>query len=96
MVALMTVSSDDVRAVARLARLDLTDEEVERFRRELSTILEYVEQLGALEAGRAAEPSAPDHPPREDIVDAWGNLRALHAAAPDWIDGYFRVPRVVE
>ena len=92
----MTVSSDDVRAVARLARLDLTDEEIERFRRELSTILEYVEQLGALEAGRAAEAAAPDHPPRGDVVDAWEDLRALHAAAPDWIDGYFRVPRAVE
>lgn len=92
----MSVSSDDVRHIARLARLELTDEEVERLRRELSTILGYVEQLGALDAGRAAEPAAPDQPPRPDVVKEWGDVRPLHAAAPDFADGYFRVPRVIE
>lgn len=92
----MTVSSEDVRNVARLARLDLTDEEVERFRRELSTILAYVEQLDTLEAGRAAEPAAPDQPLRTDAVETWADLRSLREAAPDLVDGYFRVPRVIE
>lgn len=92
----MTVSSNDVRYVAGLARLDLTDEEVERFRRELSTILKYVQQLETLEAGRAAEPPAPDQPLRRDAVDAWKDLRPLLEAAPDLVDGYFRVPRVIE
>ena len=92
----MTVSATDVRHIARLARLDLTDEEVERFGRELSAILEYVEQLGGLEAGAAAEPEAPDQPPRPDRVVPWGDVAPLHAAAPDLVDGYFRVPRVIE
>jgi aspartyl-tRNA(Asn)/glutamyl-tRNA(Gln) amidotransferase subunit C len=85
-----------VRYVAGLARLDLTDEEVERFRRELSTILKYVQQLETLEVGRAAEPPAPDQPLRRDAVDAWKDLRPLLEAAPDLVDGYFRVPRVIE
>ena len=92
----MSVSSDDVRHIARLARLDVTDEEVERFRHELSTILGYVEQLEALEAGRAAEPAAPNHPLRSDAVEAWEDLSSLREAAPDLVDGYFRVPRVIE
>ena len=92
----MSVSSDDVRHIARLARLELTDQEVERFRRELSTILGYVEQLGTLDAGHAAEPAAPAQPPRPDVVKEWGDVRPLHEAAPDFEDGYFRVPRVIE
>jgi aspartyl-tRNA(Asn)/glutamyl-tRNA(Gln) amidotransferase subunit C len=92
----VTVSSDDVRHIARLARLELTDEEVERFRRELSTILGYVEQLETLDAGSAAELSAPTQPLRPDVIEEWGDVRSLHEAAPDFHDGYFRVPRVIE
>jgi len=92
----MTVTPADVRHIARLARLDLTAEEVERFGRELTKILEYVEQLGTLEAGSAAEPPPPDQPLREDRVEPWKDVRRLLEAAPDGVDGYFRVPRVIE
>ena len=92
----MDISSEDVRQVARLARLELTDDEVERFRRELSTILDYVEQLERLEAGTAAEPSAPDQPLRGDVVEEWGEVGLLRKAAPDFVEGFFRVPRVIE
>ncbi|HCI03323.1 MAG: Asp-tRNA(Asn)/Glu-tRNA(Gln) amidotransferase subunit GatC [Candidatus Peribacteraceae bacterium] len=40
-----SLSSDDVRHIAKLARLNLSDEEVEKFTKELSSILEYVDQL---------------------------------------------------
>jgi aspartyl-tRNA(Asn)/glutamyl-tRNA(Gln) amidotransferase subunit C len=90
------ISADDVRHIARLARLDLTDEEVERFRRELSTILAYVEQLDSLEAGIAADPAAPDQPLREDAIVVWPDVTPLHEAAPDFAGGFFRVPRVIE
>ena len=92
----MTVSANDVRHIARLARLDLTAEEIERFGRELSAILDYVEQLGTLEAGAAAEPEAPDQPLRPDRVEPWGDVTPLQSAAPDPVDGFFRVPRVIE
>jgi aspartyl-tRNA(Asn)/glutamyl-tRNA(Gln) amidotransferase subunit C len=39
------LSRDDVLKLARLARLDLTDEEIERYSKELTEILHYVEQL---------------------------------------------------
>jgi len=39
------LSRDDVLKLARLARLTITDEEVEKYRQELSEILKYVEQL---------------------------------------------------
>jgi aspartyl-tRNA(Asn)/glutamyl-tRNA(Gln) amidotransferase subunit C len=92
----VTVSPEDVRHIARLARLELTDEEVERFRRELSTILAYVEKLEELEAGSAAEPGKPDQPLRADVIVEWPDVTPLHRAAPDFAGGFFRVPRVIE
>ena len=41
----MTIDKDTVRHVALLARLELTDEELERYARELSAVLDYVAQL---------------------------------------------------
>lgn len=43
------LSRDDVLKLARLARLDLSDEEVANFPKELTEILHYVEQLGAVD-----------------------------------------------
>jgi aspartyl-tRNA(Asn)/glutamyl-tRNA(Gln) amidotransferase subunit C len=92
----MSISAEDVRHIAGLARLDLSDEEVERFRGELSKILEYVAQLDRVEATSAAEPEDPDQPPRPDRVEPWPDVAPLHAEAPDFDGGFFRVPRVVE
>ncbi|CAN5300844.1 MAG: Asp-tRNA(Asn)/Glu-tRNA(Gln) amidotransferase subunit GatC [Gemmatimonadetes bacterium] len=92
----MTISAADVRHIARLARLELTGEEVERLRGELSAILEYVARLEPLAAGRAADPGRPQQPLREDRAQPYPDARALQAQAPDFADGFFRVPRVVE
>lgn len=43
------LSDEDVLKLARLSRLHLTDEEVRRFKKEISTILAYVEQLQAVD-----------------------------------------------
>ena len=42
---LMLLSKDEVRKIARLARLNLSDEEIERYQKELSEILDYVKKL---------------------------------------------------
>ncbi|HKY61571.1 MAG TPA: Asp-tRNA(Asn)/Glu-tRNA(Gln) amidotransferase subunit GatC [Gemmatimonadota bacterium] len=91
----MSIGADDVRHIARLARLDLSEEEVQRFRRELSAILEYVNRLEELEPGRAAQPEPPDQPLREDRVVGWPDPSWFLDQAPSR-DGFFLVPRVVE
>lgn len=91
----MSISAEDVRHIAGLARLELSEEEVQRFRRELSAILDYVAQLEELEAGRAAEPEPPDQPLRDDVVAPWPDPSWFLAQAPSH-DGLFSVPRVVE
>lgn len=92
----MTISADDVRHIARLARLDLSEQEVERFEAELSKILDYVAQLEEVETEAAAEPEAPDSPLRPDAPEPWPDVAPLHEEAPDLEDGYVIVPRVIE
>jgi aspartyl-tRNA(Asn)/glutamyl-tRNA(Gln) amidotransferase subunit C len=97
----MTLSREDVRRIARLARLTLSPEEEERFRDQLSAILGYVEQLGeldlegvepmthALAAGEAA-PLRADVPARcLDPEDALANAPAREGT-------WFKVPRIIE
>jgi aspartyl-tRNA(Asn)/glutamyl-tRNA(Gln) amidotransferase subunit C len=89
------IDRDQVLHVARLARLDLTDEEVARTAGELSGILDHIERIGELDLREVAPTShvvalenvlRPDEPspslPRE---------RAL-AGAPDATEAGFRVP----
>lgn len=89
------LSSDQVLHVARLARLELTPEEVERFGGELSKVLDHIELIGQLELD--------DVPPTSHVVDVENALRADEprpsmpveqalASAPDPADGGFRVP----
>ena len=91
----MTIDSVEVRRIARLARLDLHDAEVERLARELESILKFVAVLD--EIGPGSGPSTlPGRPlealrrddPRESLEpdEALRNAPAAEA-------GFFRVPR---
>ena len=53
----MSLTKDEVRHIAKLARLNLSDEEVEKFTKELSSILEYVDQLQEVDT-KGVEPTA--------------------------------------
>jgi len=95
----MQIDEATVRRVAKLARLALEDREVEPLARELSTILDWVEQLGEVDV-TGVEPmtSVGDlHlPMREDGVTD-GEIRdKVLANAPDAREGFYVVPKVVE
>jgi aspartyl-tRNA(Asn)/glutamyl-tRNA(Gln) amidotransferase subunit C len=90
------LSSDQVLHVARLARLELTPEEVERFGGELSKVLDHIETIDQL--GDLADVAPTSH-----VVDVENALRADEprpsmpvetalASAPDAAMGGFRVP----
>ena len=51
----MSLTTDQVKHIAKLSRLHLTDEEVETYRTQLDSILEYVEQLGAADTSGVSE-----------------------------------------
>ena len=98
----MKITEQEVRYVAGLANLNLSDAEVARFQVDLDQILEHMDKLNELDTGDAAPMSqvlyeAEDTATlRADVpVPPLGNQAAL-ANAPDSGAGYFKVPRVIE
>ena len=91
----MALTREEVLHVARLARLALTDEEVERFREQLSAILDAVGTVAELDLADV-EPTS--HP--LDVVNVWAEdeprpslpLDEALANAPDREGSFFRVP----
>ena len=90
----MNLSLEEVRHVAELAKLSLSEEEIEQFANQLSDILSYAERLRALDTSHVAPTPYPlplDNVFREDEPgDCLTNEEAL-ANAPDSADGFFRV-----
>jgi aspartyl-tRNA(Asn)/glutamyl-tRNA(Gln) amidotransferase subunit C len=91
----MAISRDEVLHVAGLARLDLSEDEIERFREQLNAILEAVGKVAELDLSDV-EPTA--HP--LDLVNAWAedeprpplSVDEALANAPDREGDFFRVP----
>jgi len=91
----VAISRDEVLHVARLARLALTDEEVERLGAQLNAILEAVGKVAELDL-KDVEPTA--HP--LELVNVWAEdepraslaVEEALANAPDREAGFFRVP----
>jgi aspartyl-tRNA(Asn)/glutamyl-tRNA(Gln) amidotransferase subunit C len=96
------ITEREVRYVAELANLRLTDEEIAQFEKELSGILDHFDRLKEIDT-TGVEPMAQvlfeageSATLREDVpVEPIGNEAAL-ANAPQPRAGYFKVPKVVE
>ena len=97
----MSLSLDEVRRIAVLARLKLSPEEEQVFRGQLSAILDYVEQLKELDVS-GVEPmthalAAGDLPPlRDDVVRPSLSPEEALANAPAREGTCFKVPRIIE
>jgi aspartyl-tRNA(Asn)/glutamyl-tRNA(Gln) amidotransferase subunit C len=95
----MSVTSEQVRHIAKLARIAMSDEELERFVPELNNILGWVEQLAEVDTD-GVQPLATVVEQklrlREDVVND-GNIRdEVLANAPEAQHGFFAVPKVIE
>ncbi len=95
----MSVTNEQVRHIARLARIAMSDEEIERLAPELNNILSWVEQLDEVNT-EGVEPltAVIDQKlrPRGDAVTE-GNIRdEILANAPEAQHGFFAVPKVIE
>lgn len=93
------ISVEQVRHVARLARLELTEDEEKRLQDELSAILAYVDKLNELDTD-SVEPTAQvgeaGTPMREDKVTNQPDPEAMLANAPAREGNLFKVPRIIE
>jgi aspartyl-tRNA(Asn)/glutamyl-tRNA(Gln) amidotransferase subunit C len=95
----MTLTIEEVEHIAQLARLKLTAQEIERYRQQLSAILDYADRLQAVDTT--------DIPPTSSVLPARSVLREDKARpglsreellknAPDSENGQFRVPPVLD
>ncbi len=95
----MKLDREQVEHVARLARLELTDDEAQRYAHQLSDILTHMETLAELDTA-GVEPTSHVLPlgnvMREDEPGESLSLEEALANAPDVDRGCFRVPRIVE
>lgn len=95
----MSLTPEQVRKVATLARLQLDDDQVDAYARELSNILDLVESL---EAADTASVTPMAHPLdltarlRDDVVTEGDEREAFQAIAPAVEDGVYLVPKVIE
>lgn len=92
------ISRDDVAHVARLARLQLTDDELELFTEQLGAVLDHAGDVAALDTA-GVPPTAHPLPLRNvlraDVPVPGVDRDEVLAAAPAVEDGRFRVPRIL-
>lgn len=92
------LTREDVLHVAHLARLALTDAEVDEFRDQLEGILEHAEDVAALDIADVpptAHPLPLVNVLRPDVVRPGADRAEVLAVAPDAVDDRFRVPRIL-
>jgi aspartyl-tRNA(Asn)/glutamyl-tRNA(Gln) amidotransferase subunit C len=97
--AVAKITREEVEHVARLARLELSEDEKGRMTAQLDAILGYIEKLNQLDTS-AVEPTSTVIPMvsvmREDEVRPSLTQDQALANAPDREDIFFRVPRIIE
>ncbi len=94
-----TITTDDVRHLAQLSNLQLSDDEVANLQTDLGNILNYIDQLGALDT-TGVEPTYQvtglENVWRDDVVEQTDVTREkLLGLAPDSVDNALKVPQVL-
>ena len=95
----MSLTTDDVRRIARLARLEVSDAETEHTRDQLNGILTFIEQLQAVDtSGVTPMAHAVDvvQRLRPDAVTETDRRQAFQKVAPETEAGLYLVPQVIE
>lgn len=92
----------DVKKVAALAHLEMTEEESERFAPQMAGIIAYIEKLSQLDttdiepmAGGFADETVSSGAGREDVVLPSLGQEAATSEAPSASEGHFQVPKVL-
>jgi aspartyl-tRNA(Asn)/glutamyl-tRNA(Gln) amidotransferase subunit C len=95
----LKIDREEVKHVARLARLELSEEEIERFTAQLSAILEYMDQLNEVNT-EGIEPTSHilefTNVFKKDQVEIgpWGSVSLSNAPAQE--HKHYKVPKIIE
>lgn len=95
----MSLTADDVRKVARLARLGLDEGAIAEYATQLSSILDVVDHLESADTDNVAPMSHPldlTARLRPDVAQPTVDREAFQSIAPDTAEGLYRVPKVIE
>jgi aspartyl-tRNA(Asn)/glutamyl-tRNA(Gln) amidotransferase subunit C len=95
----MAIDAATVRKVARLARIAEPEEKLEALAKELSGILNWIEQLGEVDTDGVEPMTSAVHTPlpmREDVVTDGGDPEKVLSNAPKRAGHFYVVPKVVE
>lgn len=95
----MSLNNKTVHDIARLARLEIQDSEVEKYRDELSNILDLVAQMEAVDTTDVAPMTHPFDATlrlRNDEVTEINNRDKFQSIAPNAEDGLYLVPKVID
>lgn len=95
----MSLDSKTVSKVASLARLEISAEEAEKYGPQLSNIINFVEQLNEVDTDNVEPLASPVDITlrlREDAVTDGDMQEKILANAPETLEGFFVVPKVVE
>ncbi len=91
------ISKEEVKHIAKLARLGLTEKEIDKFQRELSLILDYIEKLkevDVLNTAPASHAILVENVTRDDETSSRPGGKKLLDLAPDKKDGFLKVKSV--
>ena len=95
----MKIDKNTINKIARLSRIKLNDKESEDYINDLNSILDWVEQLNEVDTENV-EPlsniSSSILPKREDVSKDTNSSEEILENAPDKLEGFFAVPKVVE
>ena len=95
----MAISADEVKAIARLARIKIDEAEIPAFERQLSRILEFMAQLRSVDTDGIEPMAHPQELParlREDVVTETDDRKKFQKIAPCVDNGLYLVPKVIE
>ena len=91
------ITVKDVEHVAKLARLELTDEEKEVYTKQLGDVLKYVDQMNEVDTSNVKPMTQVIefyNVMREDVVNQEISKEALMSNAPEEENGFFKVPKI--
>jgi len=95
----MSLDKNDVEKIAHLARISISEKDIPGYAGSLSSILELVEQMNAIDTENVA-PMAHAHDAhqrlREDVVTEENQREHFQKIAPEVEDGLYLVPQVIE
>jgi aspartyl-tRNA(Asn)/glutamyl-tRNA(Gln) amidotransferase subunit C len=95
----MSLKTEDVKNIAHLARLEIDDADIDAYARDLSNILDLVDQMNQVDTDNVAPMAHPmdaSQRLRPDEVSETNQREHFQAIAPDVEAGLYRVPKVIE